>query len=364
MSSVGEIYGYIDRVAPFRQQEKWDNSGLLAGDHEQPVTKALLALDITNDVVNEAIILGARLIISHHPVIFQPIKAITAQGSPIAYRLIKHGISAICAHTNLDIAGGGVNDVLARALGLRRVKGLKSLATEDYYKIVVFVPKPNADEVKHAMAAAGAGTLGNYTDCSFEVTGKGVFKPSEAAQPFTGKAGILREVREARIEMICPKSRLASVIATMKKAHPYEEPAYDIFINHALKDSVSIGRVGILESPMTSSEFAAFAAHRLRAKGVRYTRGSAVISTVAVCGGSGSEYLLAAIEAGAEAFLTGDVKHNVFIDAKNLDYTLIDAGHFATEMLAVSSLKNRLQNQFSDVQFILGKSSAEPVDYV
>ncbi|MFA9380735.1 MAG: Nif3-like dinuclear metal center hexameric protein [Acetanaerobacterium sp.] len=364
MASVGEIYGYLDRVAPFKQQEKWDNSGLLAGDRQQQVNKAMLALDITNDVVNEAIILGARLVISHHPVIFDAIKSITAQSEPIVYKLIKHDISAICAHTSLDIAQGGVNDVLARALGLKQVRGLKNVVTDEYFKVVVFVPKKNADDVKRAMAAAGAGMQGNYSECSFEVTGKGVFRPGEQAQPFIGKFGTVREVRESRIEMICPKSRLSSVIATMKKAHPYEEPAYDIFINHALKDSLSLGRVGMLEQAMTADEFAAFAAQRIRAKGVRYTRGSAPVKTVALCGGAGGEFLPNAIAAGADAYVTGDVKHNVFVDAKNQDFTLLDAGHFATEMLAVSSLKNRLQNQFSDVEFILGKSSVEPVNYI
>ncbi len=364
MASVGEIYGYLDRIAPFKLQEKWDNSGLLAGDKQQQVARCLLALDITNDVVNEAVTSGARLVISHHPVIFDAVKSVTAQSEPVVYRLIKHDISAICAHTNLDIAQGGVNDVLAQALGLRRVKGLKNINTDEYFKVVVFVPKKNAEEVKRAMAAAGAGAQGNYTECSFEVTGKGMFRPGEHAQPFIGKLGTVKEVREARIEMICPKSRLSSVIATMKKAHPYEEPAYDIFINHALKDSVSMGRVGVLEQAMTAEEFAAFAAQRIRAKGVRYIKGSAPIKTVAVCGGSGGSYLSAAIAAGADAYVTGDVKHNVFVDAKNQDFTLVDAGHFATEMLAVSALKNRLQNQFSDVEFILGRSSVEPVSYI
>lgn len=364
MASVGEIYSYLDRIAPFKQQEKWDNSGLLAGDKQQQVTKCLLALDITNDVVNEAVISGARLIISHHPIIFNPIKSVTAQSEPVVYRLIKHDISAICAHTNLDLAQGGVNDVLAQALGLKQLKGLKSIPTDEYFKIVVFVPKKNAEDVKRAMAAAGAGALGNYTECSFEVTGKGMFRPGDQAHPFIGKLGTLKEVREARIEMICPKSRLSSVIATMKKAHPYEEPAYDVFINHALKDSISLGRIGVLDKPMSSEEFAAFVAQRIRAKGVRYIKGSSPIKTVAVCGGSGGEYLSAAIAAGCDAYVTGDIKHNVFIEAKNHDFTLVDAGHFATEMLAISALKNRLQNQFSDVEFILGRSSAEPVSYV
>ncbi len=364
MASVGEIYGYLDRIAPFKQQEKWDNSGLLTGDKQQQVTKCLLALDITNDVVNEAVISGARLIISHHPVIFDAIKSVTAQSEPVVYRMIKHDISAICAHTNLDLAQGGVNDVLAQALGLRQLKGLKSIPTDEYFKIVVFVPKKDAENVKRAMAAAGAGAYGNYTDCSFEVTGKGVFRPGEQAHPFIGKLGTAKEVREARIEMICPKSRLSSVVATMKKAHPYEEPAYDIFINHAMKDSISLGRVGVLDKPMNADDFAAFVAQRIRAKGVRFTKGSAPVKTVAVCGGSGGEYLSSAIAAGCDAYVTGDVKHNVFIDAKNKDVTLVDAGHFATEMLAVSVLKNRLQNQFSDVEFILGKSSMEPISYV
>lgn len=364
MASVSEIYGYIDRIAPFKQQEKWDNSGLLTGDGQQQVTKCLMALDITNEVVSEAVIAGARLIISHHPVIFDAIRSVTAQEAPVVYRLLKHDISAICAHTSFDLARGGVNDVLAHALGLRRVRGLKSMPTDEYYKVVVFVPKKDAETVKHAMAAAGAGALGHYTECSFEVTGLGMFRPGEQAHPFIGKLGSVKEVRESRIEMICPKSRLASVIATMKKVHPYEEPAYDVFVNHALKDSISLGRVGQLDRAMSAEEFAAYVAKRIRAKGVRYINGSAPVKTVAVCGGSGGSYLSAAIAAGADAYVTGDVKHDVFIDAKNMDFTLVDAGHYATEMLAVSALKNRLQNQFSGVEFILGKSSVEPVNYV
>lgn len=183
MALTGDIYKFIDTIAPFKNQEEWDNSGFLVGDEQQAVTKAMVVLDITSDVVDEAIISGARMIISHHPIIFSPIKAVTAQTQPIVYKLVKHGISAVCAHTSLDVAKNGVNDVLAKALGLKNIKGLKTTSTSEYCKVVVFVPKRYAEDVKKAMTEAGAGNYGEYTDCTFEVAGKGSFMPAKRLAP-------------------------------------------------------------------------------------------------------------------------------------------------------------------------------------
>lgn len=361
MTTVSEIYEYIDQIAPFALAESWDNSGLLCGSGELPVDSALVALDITSDVAAEAAEIGAQLIISHHPVIFEPLKKLSAASVP--WRLASSGISAICAHTNLDIAAGGVNDCLAQRLCLNNRKPLQVTGDSPFYKMVVFVPVEQAEPVYVAMAEAGAGALGCYSGCAFLSSGEGRFLPHEGAKPFVGEMGKLAQVPEVRIEMFVAGEKLNAVKAAMLASHPYEQPAYDIFIDESVKQVHSLGLIGELPAEYSPEEFASFVRERLGCAGVRFASGGHPIRNVAVCGGAGGSLWSHVVGGHADAFVTGDVKHNLFIDAKEAGITLVDAGHFATENVVIEPLAGRLAQQFPEVHFTVSRVHREPGEY-
>lgn len=361
MTTVGEIYEYMDRIAPFELAESWDNSGLLCGSSELPADSVLVSLDITSEVAQEAAEIGAQLIVSHHPVIFEPLKSLSPASVP--WRLAASGISAICAHTNLDIAAGGVNDCLAQRLCLNNRKPLQITGDNPSYKVIVFVPAEQAERVYIAMAEAGAGTLGSYSGCAFLSAGEGRFLPHEGAHPFIGETGKLAQVPEVRIEMFVTAARLSAVKAAMLAAHPYEQPAYDVFLDEAVKDVRSLGLIGELPAEYSPEEFAAFVRERLGCTGVRFACGGHPIRNVAVCGGAGGSLWSHVVGGHADAFVTGDVKHNLLIDAKEAGITIVDAGHFATENVVVEPLAQRLSQQFPDVQFTVSRACKDPAEY-
>ncbi len=349
MTTVKQINCFIDQIAPFETAMDFDNCGLLVGDPVGTVTSVLLSLDITEEVVKEAKEKGAELIISHHPVIFKPLKRL--MNGDIPYLLAKEGIHAICAHTNLDMADGGVNTCLADCLGLQKREPLSIYKTRNYVKIVVFVPLDQAEDVKTAMAESGAGALGNYERCSFSIDGIGNFLPTDGADPFVGEQGTYESVKETRVEMICAPQRVEDVIAAMKKVHPYEEPAYDIFQTEAIQKMTVCGLVGELEEVQLPEVFARYVKDHLRCSGVRYTEGARQIKRVAICSGAGGDFIYRAISCGADAFVTGEIKHHELLLAKKAGITVVDAGHFATEDLVIEPLLRTLTEQFPTVQF-------------
>lgn len=361
MTKVMDIYRYIDGLAPFSRQESWDNSGLLVGDQDKPVTVAMVALDITDAVISEAVEKRADLLISHHPVIFHPQKRVMA--GDLVYRLIQEGVTAICAHTNLDVAQLGVNDCLAKALGLQQMEILENSGREKFYKICTFVPAQQVEQVRSAMARAGAGSLGEYTDCAFISDGEGSFKPSVKASPFIGEPGELARVEEFKIEMIVSEKDKDNVIKALLVAHPYETPAYDLFENAGIEVPYGLGRIGVLEENMGAEEFSLHVKDALDTPMVRSNRIDKQIQRVAVCGGAGGSLLHSAVAAGADALVTGDVKHDLWLEADRLGILLIDAGHFATENVVIPRLRGLLQTRFSDVRFLLPQSNMDPVVY-
>lgn len=362
---VSEVLAFLERTAPRALKEDWDNTGLLCGDAGAQVTGALLSLDITDEVAEEANERGANLIISHHPLIFHPLSCVTAQGEgEIVYRLIANGLSAICMHTNLDAASGGVNDALADALGLREVTGFSPSGLEKFYKVAVFVPEEHAVSVRAAMADAGAGALMGYSGCAFMSKGKGSFLPGAGTHPAVGKPGVYEEVNELRLEMLCPKERLDPVLAAMREAHPYEVPAFDVFENLAPFVPRHRGRIGRLESYVSSQELAAYVCERLGCGAVRMSSGGGRISRVAVLGGAGSAYLGEAAEAGAEAFVTADVKYHEFLSAQRLGVTLIDAGHYHTENVVISPLRDAVKKAFPKLPCAVSERHIPPYTWV
>lgn len=361
MVAVRDFFDAIEAVAPFSLAESWDNAGLLVGSMDDEVRGALVALDATDEVIGEAGRLGANLIVTHHPVIFSPLKRI--ESDSLAHRLIAAGVKVISAHTNLDIAAGGVNDALAARLGLENARPLEIVSRKSWYKVAVTVPEESREAVYAAMAEAGAGRLGNYSHCGFFVPGEGRFLPLEGASPAIGAVGRPESVAETRLEMLASPRELAAVLAAMKAAHPYEEVAYDVYENRAVEETQSAGRVGELPEALPPERLAGLVKERLGARGVRYVDGGQAVVTVAVCGGSGADFLRRAKELGAQALVTGEAKHSQLLEARRLGMTLIDAGHFDTEAVVLVPLAEHLRKRILGVRIAVSEQGP-PALYV
>jgi len=332
------IVAALERLAPRSLAAGWDNVGLLVGDPEQEVATLLVALDVTPQVAELAVAEGVDMIVAHHPLILKSLNAIrtdTPQGRTLA-TLLSAGIAVAAAHTNLDAAAGGVNDALAARLGLTGLRPLVVDGRERLLKLAVFVPEDHVENVRQAIAAAGAGHIGNYSHCTFQVAGTGTFLPLEGTNPFLGEQGKLEYAAEYRLETILPEAAAPRVIDAMVRAHPYEEVAYDLYAMENPGREFGLGRIGRLASP---EPFAAFAARVKAALGLDRLRVAGPtdreVATVAVCGGNGANLITAA--AGADVFVTGDVKSHEALEAAALGLTLVDAGHFATERPAVET---------------------------
>lgn len=306
---VVDIIKSLNEWAPKWAAWEKDNIGLQVGDEQQKVTKVFVTLDVTRQTISEAIARKADLIISHHPLLFQPISAITTRDSigKTVLQLVKHKIALFSAHTNLDFAKDGVSFTLAKSLGLENIRFLSPIKNL-LAKIVIFVPEKNCRQVMQAMSQAGAGVIGEYTSCSFSMEGKGSFRGSTSSNPFIGKQNKLESVEEIRLEMITPRANISEVIAAMQGVHPYEEVAYDIYFVENPNHNFGMGAIGKLPKPQSLGTFLHNIKRALGSKALRFA-GSPLkkIHQVAVCGGSGSELLPDAINAGADAFVTADI---------------------------------------------------------
>ena len=329
---IREVIDFLDSIAPLQTQESYDNSGLLAGDASDNCDSVLLCLDVTEDVVDEAIKSKTGLIISHHPFIFGGLKKVTGKnaGERILIKVIRHGISVYCLHTPFDLSFSGINIALARLLGLKNIRILKP-AEAGLKKIVTFVPESHASQVRKAMFDADAGHIGNYDSCSFNINGQGTFRAMDGAKPFVGKKGELHTEKEVRVETIVPFYRVDKVIAAMKKVHPYEEVAYDIYPIENVNHLTGIGAIGETSGKISERNFLLSVRKKLGIKLIKHSafKGKDV-ARVAVCGGSGSFLIPDAIKAGADIFVTGDVKYHQFQEAENR-IVIADAGHYETE---------------------------------
>jgi dinuclear metal center YbgI/SA1388 family protein len=331
------------------------------------VSKILLTLDVTEKVIAEAIGKKANLIISHHPLIFTPLKSLTTEhrNSNLALLLAKKNIALISAHTNLDFTGNGVSIALAQRLGLQNIKVLAS--QEDVLKkITVFVPVTHVDGVMHAMSKAGAGAIGNYDSCSFQLKGTGTFRGLDGSKPFIGAAGKTERVEEVRLEMVVFSWHLKSVLRAMKAAHPYEEVAYDVYALENSVEQFGTGAIGEMKSPMRLEKFLQHVQKKLNVPALRYTgKLNSIIRRVAVCGGSGSQFISTAIVEGADVYVTADVKYHTFQDAEER-IALIDAGHYETEIPILETLATTLKTKNfiqKELPVIISKTKVNPVHY-
>ena len=341
---IADIVGIINKIAPVVLAEIWDNPGLQVGDPGAEVTRILVALDPAPDVIDSAIAASCQLLVTHHPLIFKPLKSISTANTHGAsiQKAIRGGVSIVSLHTNYDIASGGLNDLLAGKVGLSGCVPLKVTTTSELVKLVVFVPAERLEGVRDALFPFIA-AQGNYRDCSFAAEGIGTFTPLEGAQPFTGTIGVPASVREERLELLMPRRQLPRAIKALLAAHPYEEPAFDIYPLLNEGEKLGLGRIGFLPEPVTLGEYAARLKKDLLAPALRYVGDPAArVSKVALCSGSGASLLREAARSGADVLVTGDVKYHEARDAEDMGLALIDAGHFPTEIIMVDDITQRL----------------------
>lgn len=347
VATLADVVGVLERRYPPATAESWDRVGLVTGDPDQPVRRVLLAVDPVAAVVDEAVAWGADLVVVHHPLLLRGVHAVAATEAKgaLLHRLIRAGVALYTAHTNADAAAGGVADELARLVGLRDLRPLVAAPAAALDKHVVLVPAADAERLVDALAAAGAGALGKYTRCAWTGTGEGTFTPGADASPAIGTPGEAAHVVEARVEMVAPRGRRAAVVAAMRAAHPYEEPAFDVLELARWDGPTGTGRVGHLAEPLTLHAFAEQVAAALpaTAQGIRYAGPSdATVRTVAVVGGSGDSLFDAVRRSGADVYLTADLRHHPASElreraefeargaAASPPY-LVDAAHFASE---------------------------------
>ncbi|MGI5920799.1 MAG: Nif3-like dinuclear metal center hexameric protein [Syntrophomonadaceae bacterium] len=341
-ATVKDIVRIMETEFPPRLAEHWDNSGLQVGSYNALVKKVMVALDVDHKIIEQAVAEQVDMIITHHPLLFKPVKSINLDLPPgnIISQLIRHNICLYSAHTNLDAAAQGLNQLLAETLGLAEISALDNSRQQAYYKLVVFVPATHLEEVRQAILAAGAGYIGNYSDCSFCTRGTGTFKPLAGTHPFIGDEGHCTEVEEFRLETIVPQHLITRVVKNMLKVHPYEEVAYDLYCLANEGQVISLGRKGYLDQPVDLKSFAAVVKQRLHIDHVRVAGDlNKMINKVAVVSGAGASFITTALSQHIDVLVTGDVKYHEARDAVTSGLAIIDAGHQGTEEIVVPYLK-------------------------
>jgi dinuclear metal center YbgI/SA1388 family protein len=363
--TVKEIIQAIEDFAPLHYQESYDNSGLQIGDTGMEVTGALVALDVTEAVLAEAKERGCNMIVAHHPLLFSGLKSITCNNyvERIVQQAIKGDIAIFASHTNLDNMRAGVNAKIAEKLGIRNA-AILSMRSDTLSKLYTFVPQNAADKVRAALFDAGAGEIGQYTECSFNTNGTGTFRPEAGANPTIGEAGGEREwVDEVKIEVLVQKHKATQVLKALFESHPYEEVAYEFIALQNANQEIGAGLVGTLEEPLEEKAFLSFLKQSMKTDCIRHTAlTDKMIERVAVCGGSGSFLLRAAMRAKADVFITGDFKYHQFFDADGR-IVIADIGHYESEQFTVELLKDILKKKFPNFAILLSNLSTNPVKY-
>ena len=360
-----ELCSFLDSSVPLSYQESYDNCGLQAGDPEKEISAGLLTLDVTEEVLDEALTRKCDVIISHHPLIFNPLKRLT--GSNYVERIIasalKNDIAVYSAHTNLDTISGGVSRKMAEKIDLVNVRVLAPLGNR-LLKLVVFIPENYLDKVKDAVFDAGGGVTGNYDHCSFSVPGTGSFRPGDKAHPFVGKKGKLQLEREVRFETVLFSERKEKVISAMLRTHPYEEPAYDIYTLENDNVDIGMGCVGDLKAALDRKKFLELVSSVFDTGCIRYSgfNGNR-ISKVALCGGAGSSLLKDAITSGADAFITADIRYHSFFETENR-ILLADIGHYESEKFSVEILNDLIIKKFPTFALRFSEINTNPINYL
>lgn len=362
---LSELTAYLESLAPLAYQEDYDNCGLIVGYPDMEITQALVSLDCTEGVVDEAIASGCQVIISHHPIVFKGLKKFNGKTyvERVVQKAIKNDIAIYAIHTNLDHIATGVNARICETLGLTNYRILAP-KTSLLKKLVTFVPVSHAEAVRIALFRAGAGHIGNYSDCSFNTEGTGTFKAGENTQPFVGEIDKVQYEPETRIETIYPVNLESKVLKALFTEHPYEEVAYDLYPVTNPYGNVGSGMVGELTEPMDETSFLQMVKHKMKADVIRYTNlRNKPVKTVAVCGGSGSFLLKQAIGAGADVFITADFKYHEFFDAEE-KLVIADIGHFESEQFTQNLLVEIINKKFVNFAVRLTGVSTNPIKYL
>ena len=362
---IKEIVRALERFAPLPLQDGFDNAGLQIGLTDAETTGALLCLDVTEPVIDEAIATGCNLIVAHHPLIFKGIKSITGNGyvERCVLKAIKNDIVIYAAHTNLDNAFNGVNFKIAEKIGLKKVRVLAP-KDEMLLKLVTYVPEDQADEVRQALFDAGCGHIGNYDSCSYNLQGEGTFRARPGANPFCGRVGEYHHEKEVRIETILPNYLKRNVLRALLEAHPYEEPAYDFFALENAWNQVGAGVIGELEKPETEMDFLKRIKKTFEVECLKHNRlNGREIQTVALCGGSGAFLMQNAIAQHADVFLTGEIKYHDYF-GREKDILLAEIGHYESEQYTKELLADYLKECFPDLMLHITKLNTNPIKYL
>jgi dinuclear metal center YbgI/SA1388 family protein len=362
--TVQDVCNSMETWAPLSWQESYDNAGLLCGSRSQPVSGVLISLDCTEAVIQEAIDKGCNLIVAHHPIVFKGLKSLTGKDyvERTMILAIKNDIAIYASHTNLDHAPKGVSYQLAQKLGLSDGRVLRPFK-QALKQLTYFVPTDAAEVTRKALHAAGAGNIGNYTECSFSQEGTGRFTPKELANPTIGKSNQAEQVKEEQIQLIYPAHLESRILTALKASHPYEEVAYYMQGLDNTWDEVGSGYIAELPKAMEASSFSAYLKEQLGLSHFRHTAWlGRPIKRIAMCGGAGSFLLSDAIKAGADVFISGDFKYHEFFDAEN-HCTICDIGHYESEVMIKDAIHAYLSNNFSTFAVLKSMTNSNPVSY-
>jgi len=361
---IQDILSFLDQLAPPAYQESYDNATLICGDRNWPLNGVICTLDCTEAVVEEAILQGANLIVAHHPIVFKGLKSITGKTyvERTLINAIQSNVAIFAIHTNLDHVAGGVNKRIADRLGLVQTRILQP-KKQLLSNLVFFVPTANKEQVLAAVFQAGAGQIGEYKDCSFSSEGLGRFTPSEKANPTLGTSGLPHEEPELRIEVVLPSYLSRKVLAALKAAHPYEEVAYYLSSLENENQEVGAGMVGKLPESMSEEEFLDYLKERMHLSIVKHSPFTGKrVQKVALCGGAGIFLLGDAKKAGADVFVTSDIKYHEYFDAEGA-LVLCDIGHYESEIFTKDLLADVLSQNFPNIALYLSKVVTNPTSY-
>lgn len=362
---IAEVTALLNRLAPPQLQEPYDNSGFLVGDSQLDCSGVLVTLDVTEEVLDEAIQKGCNLIVAHHPIIFKGLKRLTGDGlvQRVVMKAIRENLSVYAIHTNLDNVLHGVNGMLAGLIGLTNTRVLDE-KQGGLKKLVTFVPVNHAEKVRSALFASGGGFISNYDECSFNLEGTGTFRALEDTNPFVGNKGERHYEKEVRMEMIFPAFTEISLLKALREAHPYEEVAFYITTLDNTVSTIGSGIVGDLEEEMDEKELLYMVKDLLNAEVIRHTDFlGRKVNRVALCGGSGFFLLPSAKAAGAQVYITADIKYHEFFEADG-EILLADAGHYETEQYTVELLATYLQKNFPTFAVLKTERKTNPVRYL
>ncbi len=360
-----EITDCIEAFAPLAYQESYDNAGLICGNKNMDITSALICIDSTEEVIDEAIELGCNLVIAHHPIVFKGLKKFNGANyvERVIIKAIQHNVAIYAAHTNLDNVHNGVNAKIAQKLGLVNCRVL-SPQKNILKKLITFCPSDKAENVRKALFEAGAGGIGKYDECSFNSEGFGTFRAGKGTNPFVGEIGKQHKELEQRIETVFPTYLESKVLKALFSSHPYEEVAYDIYNLNNEVNTLGAGMIGELENEVKEEAFLAFVKEKMHAHGIRYTAlRNKPIKKVAICGGSGSFLLEVAIKAGADIFISADFKYHQFFDAENR-IVIADIGHYESEQYTMELFSDLLKENFNTFALHLSKINTNPINYL